>query len=275
MDDICCKSATIQALNEMRQMFPHGYRFFPHSFLLPQQFPDLQRAHNHLKGKTGQPVTWIVRLCNEYRGHGIKLIQHIAALTHKAESVVVQKYISPFLIDDCKFDFRFYMLISSLAPYTVYIYREGLARVCIQKCVPLAVGNLENKCAHLMKTPIDTENTDATDPVFTRLASSVLAQLAEIDPAHSVGLWNKICDVTKLSFLVICASIFGSTNSFNSDRRMFGRRVARTASEFDSFLKYLHIRGISIMLAENMQPIVLELNDRPSMVVTYEGERWP
>jgi hypothetical protein len=99
MDYICFKSTTVHALSQMRRMFPEMYRFFPRSFLLPHQLPELQRSHDSLQAKTGEPVTWIVKPRNECCGHGIRLIQHISALGHKADSVVVQKYIPPFVID--------------------------------------------------------------------------------------------------------------------------------------------------------------------------------
>jgi hypothetical protein len=272
MDYVCYKSTTIHALNQMRRMFPDAYRFFPHSFLLPHQFPDLQRAHAHLQGKTGQPVTWIVKPRNECCGHGIKLIQHISALTHKSDSVVVQKYISPFLIDGYKFDFRFYVLISSLAPYTVYIYREGLARFCTERYVPPAAANLDKRFGHLTNTSINKENLNATDAEFTKLATVVLEQILELEPTRSAGLWGKICDVTMLTLLGVWSSIVGSINHFNSERRLFARRPMRSSPELDSFSKYFHILGIDIMIAENLHPFVLELNDRPSMVVTYDCE---
>jgi hypothetical protein len=272
MDYICYKSTTIHAFNQMRRLFPDPYRFFPVSFLLPHQLADLQRAHHHLQGVTGQPVTWIVKPRNECCGHGIRLIQHICSITHKLDSVVVQKYISPFLINGVKFDFRFYVLISSLAPYTVFIYREGLARFCTEPYVAPAPANLERKFAHLTNTSINKENPDAGDAEFTRLATAVLADIARLEPVRGTGLWDRICGATTLSLLAIWPTIVGSVNTFNSQRRLPMRRPSVGTAELNSFSKYFHVLGIDIMISENVQPVVLELNDRPSMVVTYECE---
>jgi hypothetical protein len=159
-----------------------------------------------------------------------------------------------------------------LAPYTVYIYREGLARFCTTRYLPPAAANLEKKFVHLTNTSINKDNQEATNQEFTRLATSVIDQIAEIEPARSAGLWGKICDVTMLSFLAIWSSIVGSINNYNSERRTFTRRASLDSPELNSFSKYFHILGIDIMIAENMQPFVLELNDRPSMVVTYDCE---
>jgi hypothetical protein len=51
------------------------------------------------------------------------------------------------------------------------------------------------------------------------------------------------------------------------------RRVARQPQPNIEFVRrYFHILGIDIMLNDRCEPIVLELNDRPSMCVTYEIE---
>jgi hypothetical protein len=43
------------------------------------------------------------------------------------------------------------------------------------------------------------------------------------------------------------------------------RPVDRTAQVLDSFSEDFYILGIDIMIVANLQPIVLELNDRPSL----------
>lgn len=274
MDYICFKSTTIHAFNQMRRMFPNFYNFFPTSFLLPHQFTDLQRLHNHLQGRSKHPVTWIVKPRNGCCGNGIKLVQHIFELSHRTEPAVVQRYIPPYLINGYKFDFRFYILISTLAPYTAYIYKEGLARFCTHEYKPPTSATLDDKYSHLTNTSINKENQESKGQEFTKLASIVLDQIAVQSPKKGPGLWKKICDVAMFSLLAIWPSIVTSLTNFNSERRLWGRRPFNQSEKtLDLFSKYFHIMGIDILVSENLQPIVLELNDRPSMVVTYECEK--
>jgi hypothetical protein len=59
-------------------------------------------------------------------GHGIDLIQNSFDFASQSEVAIVQRYVSPFLLDGRKFDFRFsifgfmlYVLTASLFPLTV------------------------------------------------------------------------------------------------------------------------------------------------------------
>ena len=272
MDYICYKSSTIYALNQMRRIFPSLYSFFPLSFLLPHQLADLQRADKALKTKTQSPVTWIVKPRIGCSGQGIRLTQDVEEFEHNSPASVVQMYVRPFLVDGHKFDFRLYVLISSLAPFTVYLYNEGLARFCTSPYRPPSPRTLDDRFCHLTNTAVNKENEAVGDFVFTRLASEVIEDVKRTAP-REVDVWGRLKRVTVLAMLGIWPSIVSNINKFNSERRVFGKRpLERGEAVLDSFSKYFHILGIDVMLSENLQPILLELNDRPSMVVTYECE---
>lgn len=73
------------------------------------------------------------------QGKGIYLIKNIdkAPLT---EPMVIQKYVhNPLLIQGLKFDLRIYVLVVSVEPLVIYIYKNGLTRFATEKYKVLQV----------------------------------------------------------------------------------------------------------------------------------------
>lgn len=84
------------------------------------------------------------------------------------ESCIVSRYIAnPLLINGLKFDLRVYVLITSLDPWRIYVYDEGLARFASELYTPMpAPGDTtsakgvekQNKYAHLTNYSINKKN---------------------------------------------------------------------------------------------------------------------
>lgn len=73
------------------------------------------------------------------------------------ESCIVSRYITnPLLINGLKFDLRIYVLITSLDPWRIYVYHEGLARFASETYA--AQTSKQNKFAHLTNYSINKRN---------------------------------------------------------------------------------------------------------------------
>ena len=63
---------------------------------------------------------------------------------------LIQKYISnPLLLNLKKFDFRLYVLVSSVYPLIAYLNEEGLARFCTEDYQKPSKENFNNFYMHL------------------------------------------------------------------------------------------------------------------------------
>ena len=102
---------------------------------------------------------WIVKPTNLSRGRGIYLIDDINEI-NLAEQNIVSKYISnPLLINGHKFDLRIYVVLTSIDPLRIYIFKEGLARFATEKYQQSADGK-NNQFVHLTNYSINKKSSN-------------------------------------------------------------------------------------------------------------------
>jgi hypothetical protein len=69
------------------------------------------------------------------QGKGISLARTFDQVPQQ-ENVVAQLYIKkPLLIDGYKFDLRIYILVTSVKPLRMYLFQDGLVRLCTEEYV--------------------------------------------------------------------------------------------------------------------------------------------
>jgi hypothetical protein len=189
------------------------------------------------------------------------------------EPAIVQPYVAPYLLNGYKFDFRFYVLIATLEPLTIYLYNEGLARFCTHRYSPPTRATLDDRYCHLTNTAVNVTNPERAGPIL-EFASSVLAKLERLD-ARATHLWPRIRDAVVLAIVAQYDGIVQNVGLVTAEgRREFPpqRGWHPPQKPLDDMRRYFHILGIDIMVNERCEPVVLELNDRPSMCVTYPIE---
>jgi hypothetical protein len=276
MDILCYKTTFFQALTRMKALYPFFFHFFPTTFQIPNQFSDFEREHLRLCGEAmkrskvlGHPdaslCTWIVKPRSGCCGNGIHLIQNSSDVANQSEVAIVQRYVSPFLLDERKFDFRFYVLISNLFPLTVYLYNEGLARFCTHPYIAPTRESLDDRFCHLTNTAVNVTNNERTRPIL-ELASVVLHRISDITPRER-NLWDCIRQAVLLSIVAIYPGILQNVGMVvNEPKRS-------NLQPIDEMHRYFHLLGIDIILNDRCDPMVLEINDRPSLSVTYPIEQ--
>ena len=146
MSNIARKNRLAQNLEKMRRGFQKEYNFYPRTWVLPLELADF-RAQFDSKGRSSQ--FYIIKPDSGCQGRGIFLTQNFDSIS-PLEQVVAQHYIrKPFLIDGFKFDLRLYVLVTSCKPLRVYLFRDGLVRLCTQKYLKPNPGNVAMRCMHL------------------------------------------------------------------------------------------------------------------------------
>jgi tubulin polyglutamylase TTLL6/13 len=106
----------------MQKQFPKEYKFFPKTYLLPAEYGDFRNSFINAK-----PV-YIIKPEASCQGKGI-FLSNSHEDVNPADHYVVQQYVKkPLLIDSLKFDCRLYVLVLSVNPLRIYLFKEGLAR---------------------------------------------------------------------------------------------------------------------------------------------------
>jgi hypothetical protein len=216
MDFLCYKSTLFSELNVMRGRYPDLYEFYPHTYLIPDELPDLHREHSFICGRTASAPVWVVKPRKGSCGLGIRFIQSMQDAEAITQPSVAQLLVDPFLLNDRKFDFRFFLLISSLEPFSAFIYKEGIARFCTQPYIVPTKTNLDHPFAHLTNTAINKQS-DANPDDFTKLASDVLKEVIRRYPAAS-QVWDEIKQVSALTLAGLYPSILACLPMSESSR---------------------------------------------------------
>lgn len=116
MPHLCHKRTLGYILNKFREYWPDQFWFYPRTYLLPEDAEQLEK-------KISKGGVFIAKPSAGCQGDGIVLIKKMSEIPKiGAQEWIVQPYIDkPLLLKNKKFDFRLYVLISSVNPYICYL----------------------------------------------------------------------------------------------------------------------------------------------------------
>ena len=121
----------------------------------------------------------------------------------------MQRYLHrPHLLDGYKYDLRLYVLLSSLNPLRIFIFREGLVRVCTQKYHAVEK-NMSDVRMHLTNYAINKdseafvqpEDEEDCDDAHKRTISSLMRTLADEAMQHWEALKQQPMLIQQLTAL--------------------------------------------------------------------------
>ncbi|KAK2960428.1 putative tubulin-tyrosine ligase family protein [Blattamonas nauphoetae] len=282
MNELSRKGIFFHHINRMRLTFPNEFRFVPRTWVLPQDSAEIQEEFG-LAQPNEKPRTYIVKPSSGSQGHGIYLIQSLQEIRPAQGQVVVQRYVDkPFLIDGLKFDFRIYVLISSVSrpnspenvnrsPIRIWLGREGLARFCTKPYVNVTKDNLGEAFMHLTNYAINkhstnfVSNTDVhEDSKGSKRSLSSVTRLLRSKGYQVDRMWEEIVAVISKTMLAIAPSLL-SGYALHAPQPAFS---ASSPDQFDPTLHShcFHIIGFDIMLDHRLRPWIVEINHSPSFV---------
>ncbi|XP_029312947.1 tubulin polyglutamylase ttll6 isoform X2 [Cottoperca gobio] len=247
MSEICRKDLLARNMNRMLKLFPKDYNIFPRTWCLPADYSDFQ-AHNRAK----KSKTYICKPDTGCQGKGI-IITKSSKDIPPGEHMICQVYISrPFIIDGYKFDMRIYVLVTSCDPFSIFMFKEGLARFCTTKYNEPTHGNVEDVCMHLTNYSINknSENFVRDEDKGSKRKLSTMNKLLEAISCNTDKMWNDIEDV------IIKTMISAHPILKHNYHTCFPNHTTGSAC--------FEILGFDVLLDQRLRPWVLEVNHSPS-----------
>ncbi len=125
------------------------------------------------------------------------------------EACIISRYVSnPFLINGLKFDLRIYVCVTSMDPWRIYVYNEGLVRFASEQYdVSLGKGA---KYAHLTNYSINKKNekyinnaSPELDDCGHKWSLQALTRHLEQIGIDMNLLWSRIYDVILKSLMCV------------------------------------------------------------------------
>ncbi len=167
----------------------------------------------------------------------------------------VQEYIAdPLCIEGRKFDLRVYVLVTSFDPLRVYVFREGLCRICTNE-YDLDYDHLDDTFRHLTNFSINKNasafvaNADADrDDHGHKWSLSALFDHLDAHGYDVARLWRDMKEVAVKTLIACESEVFNKLQALNG----------RDKCCYEVF-------GFDMLLNESLYVYLIEVNIYPSM----------
>jgi hypothetical protein len=220
--------------------------FVPRVYSMPGDYEALQQA-----ALDDPDRRWILKPKNSSRGRGVRVLKDVTSVPRETKWMVQEYVANPHIMKQRKYVLRLYVLISSIAPLRVYLYRQGFAKLA---SAPYDMDDIENRYSHLTNPDINALNTDADVPVeFVDLDRyrEWLREQGHDDQA----LFDRVRDLVTLTAIAAAEPMRERTRKLGVD--------ARGCYE---------LLGVDCLIDEDLEPWLLECNLSPSVGVCAAPE---
>ncbi|CAK0893765.1 unnamed protein product, partial [Prorocentrum cordatum] len=241
------------------------YACSPTTFVLPQEY---SMFVEEFKKQQSAGAIWIMKPVGKSQGKGIFLFDKLSQISGwrqkpewmrrdedagkrgggdkdedekgQAEPYVVQRYISnPLLIGGKKFDLRLYVLVTSYAPLSVWMYRSGFARFSHAR---FSMADLSDAQVHLTNVAVQKHNEHYDEKRGGKwdLHNLKLHLMSLEDPEKVNELFYGIQDIVLYSLLSVQKAMIQDKHCFE-------------------------LYGYDVMIDSDLRPLLIEVNASPSL----------
>ncbi|TPP39823.1 Tubulin-tyrosine ligase family protein [Leishmania donovani] len=257
---LCRKGHLSTTLGKMRRKLPSHFAYYPRTWSMRSermqftQYMTAVRQRRILK-------YFILKPNSGCQGRGIVVARDpLTALDeHILDNYIVQEYVHrPLLLEGKKFDLRVYVLLTSIRHPSIFLFNDGLVRICTEPYETPNEENVKQACKHLTNYAVNKKssefvfntNVEHMDVGNKRNFGFLNRWLAE--GGHSPDVfWNEVGFIVVKTILAaqpIIAKVYDSCfpTGFNEGYCCF------------------EVLGFDILIDNKMKPWLMEVNHTPS-----------
>jgi hypothetical protein len=241
---LCRKASLAFLMKRAKELCPEEYAdVAPETFIFPSRVRDARK----FQIETGKKL--LFKPDGGSLGQGISMVEQGWIVPHRLG--VAQEYIPSYLINNRKFDLRVYVLVASVSPLRVCVYRDGVARFCSEDV------DMGSMFSRLTNVSLNAQRTGGDFSKISKLISEILPVL-ESDGVDIDRLWSEIDRAVLLTIVAAHRYLVVSEREF---------------VKACGYPRCFQILGFDILLDERAHPWVLEVNYRPLLDFHRPAER--
>ena len=228
---------------------PAAFPSYPRTFTMPDDAEALAQA----AAEAGGPTVWIVKPTFLFGGQGMRLTSSLDDIPREPGHIVQQYIDRPYIVQGRKGHIRLYLLITSVAPLRVYLWRHGIVRFA-PEAYREAPGWLERPAIHITNTALHRGHPDLVlcpdpdqDDVGNIWSLDALLRHIAAEALPAAEMWPRFEDLARRFARVIEHS------------GLFRRQAERPSKEAYP----PKLLGMDVLLDADLRPWLLEAQRTP------------
>ena len=237
---------------EIKKEFNEDYNFMPETYYYPKDKDIIEQKFKNYTLDLND--LWFVKPTDRWGGVGIKILNSLDEI--KKKEYLINKYISNLdLINNKKYDFRLYVIVTGLKPLRIYLNKEGLIRIASRNFT-LNIEKLKDKYVHLTNTGINSGSKEFIRPNNDGNEKANIWNLKTYQnylKRNNVDFYdikNRIKDIIIKSMIAVYRNLTQGYDEKNLND-----------------VNFYDVLGYDIILTNKHEPILLEINSGPSSVM--------
>ena len=242
----------------MRKKFQNDFDYMPETYGYPADKDIIEQKFKNYKLDVKD--LWLIKPKTGSLGEGIYIFE---SLEKTPDVYLITKYISnPHLINKLKYDFRIYVLITGLAPLKLYLYKEGMARFATEEYT-IDKDHLTELYRHLTNVHINEKNRKD-------YKKAVNADTSE-GSKWSLQVYENYCKKNNIDYKNIRKQM--ADIAIKSLLSVVDQFIDKIKDNGTKDMNHFKLLGFDYLVDENLKVYLLEINDRPSLLMGDINDR--